>query len=273
MTLEEKRAGLCALLRGYGKAAVAYSGGVDSSFLCAIAKEVLGPEAIAVTVVSSFLPKRELDDAKGLAASVGIDHILAREEGIEETVARNPVDRCYHCKKTEFGMVAAKARERGIEIVLDGTNLDDEGDYRPGIRALAELGVKSPLREAGLTKADIRELSRRLGLPTSEKPAFACLASRIPYGERIDEEKLARVEKAEDYLRSLGFTQYRVRSHGDLARIEVAPGERGSFFSEKKLDEIAAAFSAFGFTYACLDLAGYRRGSLNASIAARDGKA
>jgi pyridinium-3,5-biscarboxylic acid mononucleotide sulfurtransferase len=266
MTIEEKRARLGEILRGYGKAAVAFSGGVDSSFLCAAAREELGDGAIAVTIVSPMLPASELGDARRVAALVGIRHVLVQSAEIEEAVAANPKDRCYHCKKREFGSIARAARESGVSIVLDGTNVDDEGDYRPGMRAIAELGVASPLREAGLGKEEIRELSRRLGLPTAEKPAFACLASRIPYGERIDAAKLGRVEKAEDYLRGLGLRQFRVRSHGDLARIEVDPAERPKLFSESLLDGMAAAFESFGFRYSSLDLAGYRRGSLNKEI-------
>jgi uncharacterized protein len=239
---------------------------VDSSLLCAIAREELGDGALAITIVSPMLPKAELDDARRIAAIVGIRHILIDSPSIEEVVALNNKDRCYHCKKREFGSILEAARGEGTEIVLDGTNTDDEGDYRPGMRAIAELGILSPLREAGLCKEDIRELSRSLGLPTAEKPAFACLASRIPYGERIDAHNLARVERAEDYLRALGLRQFRVRSHGDIARIEVAPEERVMFFNEAVLDSVAAAFESFGFLYSCLDLSGYRQGSLNKAI-------
>ncbi len=266
MTLEEKRSRLGEIIRSYGKAAVAFSGGVDSSLLCAVAREELGEGAAAITIVSPLLPKSELDDAAAVAEQVGIRHILVESREIEEEVAANPKDRCYHCKKREFGAIARAARELGIGTVLDGSNVDDESDYRPGMRAIAELGVASPLKEAGLGKEEIRELSRRLGLPTAEKPAFACLASRIPYGERIDAAKLARVERAEDYLRSRGFRQFRVRSHGDLARIEVGPSERAKLFSEAAMDAMAAAFESFGFLYSCVDLAGYRRGSLNKAI-------
>jgi uncharacterized protein len=245
---------------------VAFSGGVDSSLLCAIAREELGEGAMAITIVSPMLPKSELDDAREVAALLGIRHILVDAFDIEDEVAANPTDRCYHCKKREFGTIIKVAQDNGIAVVLDGTNVDDEDDYRPGMRAIAELGISSPLREAGLGKENIRELSRRLGLPTSEKPAFACLASRIPYGERIDAAKLARIEKAEDYLRSLGLRQFRVRSHGDLARIEVDPCERSKLFSEERLDAMASAFESFGFLYSCFDLAGYRRGSLNKAI-------
>lgn len=266
MNLEDKRAKLGEILRAYGSAAVAFSGGVDSSYLCAAAVEELGDKALAVTIVSPMLPRSELDDAAKVAAMLGIRHILVNSPDIEDEVAANPKDRCYHCKKLEFGSILEAARSQGISVVLDGTNIDDEGDYRPGMRAITELQVQSPLRQAGLGKADIRELSRRRGLPTAEKPAFACLASRIPYGERIDAAKLARIEKAEDYLRSLGLRQFRVRSHGDLARIEVAPEERSKLFDEAKLDAIAQTLGSFGFLYSSLDLAGYRRGSLNKAI-------
>jgi pyridinium-3,5-biscarboxylic acid mononucleotide sulfurtransferase len=266
MTIDEKRALLGEILRGYGKAAVAFSGGVDSSYLCKAAREELGDGAIAITIVSPMLPKSELGDARKVACLVGIRHILVESPEIEEVVAVNPKDRCYHCKKREFASIAAAARKEGVSLVLDGTNVDDEGDYRPGMRAIAELGVASPLREAGLGKEEIRELSRRSSLPTSEKPAFACLASRIPYGERIDAAKLGRIEKAEDFLRGLGLRQFRVRSHGDLARIEVDPAERPKLFSEAKLDSIARAFESFGFLYSSLDLAGYKQGNLNKAI-------
>jgi pyridinium-3,5-biscarboxylic acid mononucleotide sulfurtransferase len=266
MTIDEKRSRLGAILRGYGKAAVAFSGGVDSSYLCATAREELGDGAVAITIVSPMLPKSELGDARKVAAAVGIKHVLVESGEIEEEVAANPIDRCYHCKKREFGSIARAAKELGVGFVLDGTNVDDEGDYRPGMRAIAELCVASPLREAGLGKEEIRELSRRAGLPTWDKPAFACLASRVPYGERIDQAKLARIERAEDYLRGLGLRQFRVRSHGELARIEVAPEERSKLYSDGILDAMAEAFEAFGFTYSCLDLTGYKRGSLNKVI-------
>jgi uncharacterized protein len=242
---------------------VAFSGGVDSSFLCHAAAAALGEGAVAFTILSPMLPQSEVDQARGIAAQVGIRHVLLEEPEIDEEVAANPRERCYYCKKREFGRILAAAREQGIGTVLDGSNLDDLGDYRPGLKALEELGIMSPLREAGLTKAEIRALSRRFNLPTWDKPAFACLASRIPYGERIDEEKLARVEKAEDALRSRGFRQFRVRSHGDIARIEVAPEERRRFFDESLLDGVSQSLKSLGFTYVALELEGYAMGSLN----------
>jgi uncharacterized protein len=264
--LEEKYKLLLNLIAERESAAVAFSGGVDSSFLCHAAAEALGEKAAAFTVVSPMLPKVELDCAAGVARQVGIKHTLIEAREIEEEVAANPGDRCYFCKKREFGRILEEARKQGINTVLDGSNRDDLSDFRPGLKALEELGIFSPLREAGLTKAEIRELSRRFGLPTWDKPAFACLASRIPYGERIDRDKLARVEKAEDYLRALGFRQFRVRSHGDIARIEAAPGERRRFFDETLLDQISGALKSYGFLFVALELEGYAMGSLNRAL-------
>ncbi|MDR3138716.1 MAG: ATP-dependent sacrificial sulfur transferase LarE [Treponema sp.] len=266
MNIDEKYQYLLELIAGRGSAAVAFSGGVDSSFLCFAAAAALGPKAIAVTIVSPMLPKSEIDCALAVARKVGIEHILLEEGEIDEEVAANPKERCYFCKKLEFGGIIAAAKERGISTVLDGSNLDDLGDYRPGLKALEELKIMSPLREAGLAKADIRELSRRFGLPTWDKPAFACLASRIPYGERIDKKKLARVEKAEDALRSAGFRQFRVRSHDDIARIEVAPEERRRFFDEKTLDAISQSLKSYGFLYVAFELEGYSMGSMNRAL-------
>jgi pyridinium-3,5-biscarboxylic acid mononucleotide sulfurtransferase len=263
MTIDEKFNKLRDSIRALKKAAVAYSGGVDSSLLCRVAYDVLGDEAIAITIVSPMLPRSEIDCAREVTSSIGIRHILVEEAEIEEIVAQNPKDRCYHCKKVEFGNVLKTAAEYGISHVLDGSNLDDLGDYRPGLAALQELSIVSPLREAGLTKAEIRELSKRLNLKTWDKPAFACLASRVPYGERITREKLGRVERAEDYLRGTGLRQFRVRSHGDIARIEVAPEEREKLFDARVMDEASAALKSFGFVYVCMELEGYRMGSLN----------
>jgi uncharacterized protein len=264
--MDAKYERLLEIIAAQGSAAVAFSGGADSSFLCHAAAAALGKKAIAITIVSPMLPKSEIDCARDIAAQVGIEHILAEEREIDEEVAANPKDRCYFCKKIEFGGILKAAAERGIRAVLDGSNLDDLGDYRPGLRALSELRILSPLREAGLHKAEIRELSRRFGLPTWDKPAFACLASRFPYGERIDREKLARVEKAEETLRSLGFRQFRVRSHGNIARIEAAPEERSRFFDEALLDSVSRTLKSFGFVYVALELEGYIMGSLNRAL-------
>jgi uncharacterized protein len=263
MTIDEKYQRLLEIITAQGSVAVAFSGGVDSSFLCYAAAAALGSRAIAITVVSPMLPKSEIEWAKTAARKAGIEHIFIEESEIDDEVAKNPRERCYFCKQIEFGRILAEAKERGIAAVLDGSNSDDLSDFRPGLRALAELRIVSPLREAGLTKAEIRELSRRFDLPTWDKPAFACLASRIPYGEGINKEKLARIEKAEEILRSSGFRQFRVRSHGDIARIETAPEERRRFFDETFLDTVSRAFKALGFLYVAFELEGYVMGSLN----------
>lgn len=263
MTLDEKYEKLVGIIRSLESAAVAFSGGVDSSFLCRAAADALGDKAIAITVVSPMLPKSEIECAQRVATRVGIAHYFVDSPEIEDDVAANPRDRCYHCKKTEFGNIINAAKAYGAKAVLDGSNMDDLSDYRPGLKALEELKISSPLREAGLTKNEIRELSRRFDLPTWDKPAFACLASRIPYGERIDRAKLERIEKSEDCLREFGFRQFRVRSHGDMARIEVAPEERHLFFSECALNKISKSLKGFGFVYVCFELEGYAMGSMN----------
>ncbi|MDR2398518.1 MAG: ATP-dependent sacrificial sulfur transferase LarE [Spirochaetaceae bacterium] len=261
--IREKYRRLLQILTAPGQGAVAFSGGVDSSFLCHAATTALGPKALAITIVSPLLPKNEIQGARLMAEKIGIEHILLEEADLDEAVAANPQNRCYFCKKIEFGAILAAAKERGITMVWDGSNQDDLGDYRPGLKALEELHIQSPLREAGLTKADIRTLSRHFKLPTWDKPAFACLASRIPYGERISREKLARIEKAEDTLRSWGFRQFRVRSHEQIARIEVAPEERSRFFDETTMDCLSQVIKSYGFVYVALELEGYTMGNMN----------
>jgi uncharacterized protein len=266
--LDRKYERLLDLLAEKGGAAVAFSGGVDSSFLCYAAREALGDRAIAITVVSPMLPKSEIKGAGEVAAQIGIKHFLIEEEEIDEEVAANPKERCYFCKKLEFAAIVAEAEKHGVHTVLDGSNMDDSGDYRPGLKALEELGICSPLRAVELGKEEIRELSRRFRLPTWDKPAFACLASRIPYGERIDRKKLSRIEQAEEVLRGAGFRQFRVRSHGDIARIEVAPEERRRFFNETAMDSLSRELKALGFLYAALELEGYAMGSMNRAVKA-----
>jgi uncharacterized protein len=251
------------IISSLGSALVAFSGGVDSSFLCHAAAAALGKKALAATIVSPMLPRRERRFAADMARLIGIEHLLIDEPEIDETVAANPGNRCYFCKRIEFGALLRAAADRGIAAVLDGSNADDPADYRPGLRALEELGIKSPLREAGLTKDEIRALSKQFRLPSWDKSSFACLASRIPYGERISTEKLSRIEKAEEALWKAGFRQFRVRSHGDMARIEVSPGERRRFFNESLLDDLSKKIKSAGFVYAAFELEGYVMGSMN----------
>lgn len=266
MELQEKYEKLKTIIAETGKSAVAYSGGVDSTLLAKVAYDVLKENSIAITLVSPMNAQSEMKDAEDLAKEIGIIHFMINDDEIEDEVLANPVNRCYHCKKVEFGRILGKANEEGITIVFDGSNMDDLTDYRPGLQALTELKVISPLRLAGLTKSDIRELSHQLGLRTWNKPALACLGSRIPYGERITIEKLTRIDKSEDFIRTLGLIQFRVRSHGDMARIEVSPEERNKLFDEKLLDKISKQLKSFGYQYVCVEMEGYITGSLNRVI-------
>lgn len=264
MTLEKKHEKLIAILKDLESVAIGFSGGVDSTFLLKVAKDTLGDNVLAVTARSSTYPEREFLEARDYAKDMNAKHeVIVSEELDIEGFAKNPIDRCYHCKNELFSKIQAVAKEKGYKFVLDGSNLDDIGDFRPGMKAARELGVKSPLKEAGMTKDDIRALSEKLDLPTWNKPAFACLSSRFPYGNEITEEKLSMVEKAEDYLRSLGIIQSRVRHHENIARIEVNPKERKKFFDEDLMDEVGKTLTGFGFTYVTLDIIGYRSGSMN----------
>ena len=262
--MKEKLKRLRERVRGIGSAVVAFSSGVDSTFLLHVAHEELGERVVAATIRSHTFPKRELDEAAAFCRAEGVRHVVIESEELDiPGFAENPPDRCYHCKRELFSKLLAFACANGLAAVLEGSNIDDDGDYRPGRRAIRELGIVSPLHEVGLTKAEIRVLSREMGLPTSEKPSFACLASRFPYGERITAAALERVERAEQWLldAGLGLKQLRVRSHGDLARIEVPPDAIPRLAA--RAAEIDAAFKELGFAYVALDLRGYRTGSMN----------
>ncbi len=264
MNLDKKYQELMAYLEKLGRVAVAFSGGVDSTFLARVAYDVLGENAIAVTATSSTYPEREFKEACELAKKIGITHIVIESEELDiQGFAKNPKNRCYYCKKNLFTKVEEVAKKRGIRYVADGSNFDDLGDFRPGMQAALELKVVSPLKQNSFTKNDIRVLSRNLDLPTWDKPAFACLSSRFPYGHEITSDKLKMVDQAEEYLLGLGFRQLRVRHHGEIARIEVAPKDIFRFFSENLIEQVATKFKDIGFTYVTLDLAGYRTGSMN----------
>ncbi len=272
VSLEKRLEELERIVAPYGSALVAFSGGVDSSLALAVAARAL-PKGRVLAVTSNnetYLPS-ELGLAEEFTRSLGVEHLVVNTRELDDpNYASNPTNRCYFCKSTLYSDLAGLAVEKSYACVVDGANKDDEGDYRPGRKAAKELDVVSPLSLAGVTKAEVRELAKHLGLPSWDKPALACLSSRFPYGQEITPEKLTQVARAEEFLRSRGYRQVRVRHHGEIARLEVGEGELARAFMER--EEISAELVDAGFLYVTLDLAGYRSGSLNAALKKKPGK-
>ena len=260
---DQKLAALGSLLRGYGSGLLAFSGGVDSSFLLK-AMQMADMKVLAVTAVSETMPRQDRDAAVSFAGALGSEHLVIHTNELQnESFARNSADRCFHCKDELFGRLKAIAAERNIPAVFDGSNHDDLSDYRPGKKAAKDHGIISPLAECGMTKEDIRLLSRQLGLQTWDRPSSPCLSSRFPYGTRITSEALARVGRAEDSIRALGIRVLRVRDHGETARIEVKEEDMPVLLAPENRKRIVEGLRALGYRFVALDLEGYRSGSLN----------
>lgn len=261
--LEQKLSSLLRHLKDRGPLAVAFSGGVDSTFLLFAAKEALGAGVLAITLDAPYVARRELAESMDLARRYRIEQRIVRLP-LPADVSENPPDRCYLCKRRVFNEISRVASDSGFPLVADGSNADDPADHRPGMRALRELGILSPLMECGLSKGDIRALSRSLGLPTWDKPAYACLLTRLPHNTPVTSEVLATIDQSEQYLLEQGFTSVRVRSHGNLARIEVPRSQRRRIFDEALMDSVAERLKTLGYRYVSFDLEGYRTGSLSA---------
>lgn len=266
--LIDQRDRLISAIKGYGRVAVAYSGGVDSAVVAKAAHEALGDEAVAVTAVSESLAGGELEEAEALAERIGIKHrIIRTEEFADPNYLRNNPDRCYFCKSELYGRLSGMLGALGVETIVSGANTDDAGDHRPGMRAAGEKGVRHPLQECGLGKADVRNLAKAWDLPTWDKPATPCLSSRIAYGEEVTPERVRMIDAAEGWLRGRGLRLLRVRYHkGDLARIEVPLDGLAALAAPEVRDELVPAFRALGFKFVTLDLEGFRSGSLNSLI-------
>lgn len=269
---EEKLENLKNYLKEFGSAAIAFSSGVDSTFLMKVAHDVLGEKAVAVTAVSCSFPVRELNEAKAFCERENIRQFICESEELDiDGFSKNPKNRCYLCKKELFSKILDIIHKNGIEYVAEGSNMDDNGDYRPGLQAVAELGIKSPLRHVGLYKSEIRELSKNMGLSTWSKPSLACLSSRFVYGETINREKLKMVELAEEYLMQFNLSQVRVRIHGEkesgiIARIELSPDEIEKMMKNEVRNKIYDKFKEIGFDYVSMDMFGYRMGSMNETL-------
>jgi uncharacterized protein len=264
-SIHEKYNHLKEVFQSMEKVLVAYSGGVDSTLLLRVARDTLGERNIlAVTALSPLYPERELKEARKIARAMKIEHLLIESNEMEiQGFSENPPDRCYYCKRELFEKLMTLSKDRGIPFIIEGSTLDDEKDHRPGRRAILELGIRSPLKEAMFTKMDVRELSKTLGLTTWDKPSFACLASRFPYGEEINLGKLKMVDEAEGFLFGLGFKQVRVRHHANLARIEIYPEEIDRLMDGSLREKVVGQLKKIGYHYVTVDLQGFRSGSMN----------
>lgn len=263
-TVEIKEDRLRAMMRGFGRVLVAYSGGVDSTYLAFIANDELGTDALCVTGISGSVSAHQRNEATEFAKTLDLHHLaVPTDELSDPRYAANPSNRCYFCKSELYSKLGSIASEMNIDVIVDGTNADDIGGHRPGMAAASESGVQSPLAAVGLTKDEIRTLSRRAGLPQWDKPSSPCLASRIAYGVPVTIERLSKVERAEEFIRRLGFGEFRVRVHGDLARIEIAPSELRSALTEGFAERVSKRLVGLGFKYVTLDLMGFRSGAMN----------